>query len=138
MKVRFYCEDEQGLEEEIIDFSGIDLEGKSEDELVRFLGGYAAGWTPRCENYGWVKVETGKTLREKRELWSGEWPGKAECRELGLYCRSLSPEGLPYTPENPCTDPTLRGIRWHIPCDKDDPGAYEDLNRLAMYRSKKG
>ncbi len=46
-------------------------------------------------------------------LWSGEWPGKAECRELGLL-----------------EFPSLPG-KW-VPCDGAHPGASEDLNRLHM------
>ncbi len=49
---------------------------------------------------------------EKRLVWTGEWPGVSECREFGLWCRMVS--GYP---------------GWH-PCQKDDPGAREDLNRL--------
>lgn len=46
----------------------------------------------------------------KRQIWSGEWPGVAECREMGLWCRM-----------------TEHG--W-TPCAPDDPEAREDLNRL--------
>ena len=75
---------------------------------------------------------------DKRELWSGEWPGVAECRELGFYCRDLAPDGTPYTKENPLTfaDIESRRIKFHVPCNKNDPGAHEDLNRLAVHRSR--
>ena len=43
--------------------------------------------------------------------WTGEWPGKAECREFGLYSKLVI------------------GVGW-VPCDKDEPGASENLNRL--------
>lgn len=43
--------------------------------------------------------------------WSGQWPGVKECREYNLYSKMVPNKG------------------W-IPCDKDDPGASEDLNRL--------
>ena len=49
-----------------------------------------------------------------RMPWTGEFPGCAECREYGLYARRV---------------PGLRG--W-TPCDKDDEGATEDLNRLII------
>lgn len=44
-------------------------------------------------------------------VWSGEWPGKAECREYGFYCLWVD------------------GVGW-VRCDKDTPGAVEDLNHL--------
>lgn len=43
--------------------------------------------------------------------WTGEWPGDAEAREFGWYCRM-----------------TDRG--W-VRCSPDAPGAVPDLNRLA-------
>ncbi len=49
---------------------------------------------------------------ERRVPWSGEWPGKAECREFGWYSKR-NPDGPGY-----------------IRCNKDDPDASEDLNRL--------
>lgn len=45
-----------------------------------------------------------------KSRWSGEWPGVAECRELGFWCVELG------------------GRFW--PCAPDYPGATEDLNRL--------
>jgi hypothetical protein len=47
----------------------------------------------------------------KRLPWTGEWPGKAECREWGWY--AVMVEG-----------------RGYVPCDRDSPGATEDLNRI--------
>jgi hypothetical protein len=44
-------------------------------------------------------------------IWTGEWPGVAECREFGWYCK------------------LIRGQGW-VNCEKDEPGASEDLNRL--------
>jgi hypothetical protein len=49
---------------------------------------------------------------ERRIAWSGEWPGFVECREFGWYAKR-NPSGPGY-----------------IRCDKDDPDASEDLNRL--------
>lgn len=45
--------------------------------------------------------------------WTGEWPGVMECREFGWYSKMVPGRG------------------W-IPCDKDDPEAHENLNRLHM------
>src|SRR5678815_2525340 len=50
----------------------------------------------------------------RRMPWTGEWPGVAECREYGWYSKFDQEKG------------------WLI-CDKDDPGAQEDLNRLAVF-----
>jgi hypothetical protein len=57
---------------------------------------------------------------DDRIPWSGEWPGVAECREFGLYCKRAEGKG------------------WR-PCSADDPEASEDLNRLAKeYRWDRG
>ena len=50
----------------------------------------------------------------RRIPWSGEWPGVAEAREFGWYCRR-DPDGPGY-----------------VPCSADHPGAREDLTRVAM------
>lgn len=50
-------------------------------------------------------------LTMPRLLWTGEWPGVAECREFGWYSKMVDGKG------------------W-VECNKDEPGATEDLNRL--------
>lgn len=49
------------------------------------------------------------------EVWSGTWPGEAECREYGLFAY-LVPNGNP---------------SWR-PCGPDHPEAVPDLNRLIV------
>jgi len=75
----------------------------------------------RCSVCGWQKLschEHEETHIPESVPWTGEWPGKPECRELGWWC-------IP--------NPTGRG---YVPCDSDIPGAIEDLNRLAVFRAR--
>lgn len=70
----------------------------------------------RCAACGRQRVscECGRrsdALRQTRLPWTGEWPGVADCRDLGWYCRR-APDG------------------WQR-CEASAPGATEDLNRLA-------
>jgi len=55
-------------------------------------------------------------------VWTGEWPGVAECKEYGWYC--------------------IRDERWGwLECGEDMPGAVADLNRLyrdAVWDAKRG
>ncbi len=54
-------------------------------------------------------------------VWSGEWPGIAECRVRGWYCQ----DGF-------APLPTCGSFR---PCDENSPGAMPDLNRLAHFKA---
>jgi len=56
-----------------------------------------------CDCFGSVK-------NSERMPWTGQWPGDAECREFGWYAKFVDGQ-------------------W-VPCEKDDPCATEDLNRL--------
>lgn len=49
----------------------------------------------------------------RRMRWTGFYPGTAECREYGFWCRMTPNDG------------------WQ-PCDKSHPEATEDLNRLIL------
>lgn len=49
---------------------------------------------------------------DSTDIWTGEWPGKMECKEFGWYVK------MDY--EKP---------GW-VSCEKDDPDAKEDLSRL--------
>jgi hypothetical protein len=60
----------------------------------------------------------------KKAAWTGEWPGVAECRELGFYCVERPPGR---------GDHPVGGCFW--PCAAEYPGAMEDLNRLAYYNA---
>ena len=51
-----------------------------------------------------------------KAVWTGEWPGVAECRALGWYAR---------------VPPGETGLR---PCQPSDPGAIEDLNRWVAFQ----
>ena len=59
-----------------------------------------------------------KILEDQGKLpWTGEWPGNSECREFDLWC---------------FWGPDYGEHGW-VECDKDHPGAKEDLNRLATF-----
>lgn len=49
------------------------------------------------------------------DIWTGTWPGVAECEEYGLWCQNRCSEGLGF-----------------VPCSKDTPGVTEDLNALQV------
>ena len=51
----------------------------------------------------------------EKAVWTSEWPGVAECRALGWYCR-VPP-----------------GETQSRPCAPGEPGAREDLNRYAVF-----
>jgi hypothetical protein len=50
---------------------------------------------------------------EERLPWAGIWPGVEECREFGWYSKMVPGKG------------------W-VRCEKEESGATEDLNRLAV------
>lgn len=50
--------------------------------------------------------------------WTGVWPGSEECIEFGWYAR--------WEPNKP----GHRYLGKWVRCEKDDPGAVPDLNRL--------
>lgn len=54
-----------------------------------------------------------KGHQKKKSIWTGEWPGVAECRERGWFHKSGS----------------------SVPCSPDAPNAEPDLNRLAGFHA---
>jgi hypothetical protein len=86
-----------------------------------------------CRNGGQQALSCGdcddRMYLENRIRWSGEWPGKRECRHHGLYCHNLI-NGKPATMREMLdAQDARREIEWHVPCGKDAGGAREDLNR---------
>lgn len=54
-----------------------------------------------------------------QDIWTGTWPGEAECAEFGWW--SIFREPLPGEPYG----------AW-VPCEPDHPDAVPDLNRLVI------
>ena len=69
----------------------------------------------------WAKFDAEVEKKGGYQTWTGEWPGIAECRDRGWYCQ----------------DGFGPSSRWgsFCPCPKDAPGAMEDLNRLAYFKT---
>jgi len=71
--------------------------------------------TERCPACGGQLLSCGCSDAEineyPRQPWTGEWPGVLECQEFGWYAKLIKGQG------------------W-VPCDKNDEGASENLNRL--------
>jgi hypothetical protein len=68
----------------------------------------------RCARTGHQRLScrmSGCTNQDCRTVWSGWWPGDAECLVYGWYARHAP------------------GIGW-VSCATDTPGAVPDLNRL--------
>lgn len=69
----------------------------------------------RCPCCGRQAICCGCDATAPRMPWTGEWPGVAQCRELGWFARLMPGRG------------------W-VPCAADDPDATADLNRLMSGR----
>jgi Zn-finger nucleic acid-binding protein len=78
------------------------------------IGAFGRGEPEATET---VMKAIAREIDAKRLSWMGEWPGKADCREFGLWCRW------------PGGDWPNGGGPWQ-PCGPGEPGVTEDLNRL--------
>lgn len=58
-----------------------------------------------------------KQHQPSKAIWTGEWPGKTECREREWYCVETHRDG---------------GVVFRT-CDASTPRAHEDLNRWEYY-----
>lgn len=75
--------------------------------------------------------------KDRRLRWTGVWPGVVECHELGFFCRDLWQDtGEPVVGPWDFDEQERRGMVFHVPCEKGDPGAHADLNRWARERRK--
>ena len=80
--------------------------------------GLPSDWDDELTDEEWA-IWDAKCDLQGRMPWTGEWPGVAECKELGLWC---------YQDSSHYGNPRMH--YGHIPCDKDHPKASVDLNRL--------
>ena len=72
----------------------------------------------RCEACGGQRLTCGCADAEQDAIpWGGDWPGADECRRRGWWARMVRGEG------------------WR-PCAEGEPGAFEDLNRLAFFQQE--
>jgi hypothetical protein len=72
----------------------------------------------RCEACGGQRMTCGYQDQGHDAIpWGGDWPGAAECRRRGWWARLVPGEG------------------WR-PCAQSEPGASEDLNRLAFLQAE--
>lgn len=69
----------------------------------------------RCLFSGTQRLSCRGVHLHGRDVWSGRWPGEAECEEFGWWAYFV-PNGNP---------------SWR-PCEPGFPGAVPDLNRLAV------
>lgn len=67
----------------------------------------------RCMATGGQRLACNENHDHGRDVWTGMWPGEAECREFGWFSVFTPREG------------------WRK-CEADTPGAGPDLNRLHM------
>lgn len=87
----------------IYDVNGMDSTSLEEDTLDIYENGPTEAMCAKWDN------EWGK----RRIAWDGYWPGKLDAALLGFWCKMVPGKG------------------W-VTCEKDDPEATEDLNRLVM------
>lgn len=68
----------------------------------------------RCLHDGGQRLSCGEDHDCGRDVWTGQWPGEAECEEFGWWCYF---------------GPDYGEVGW-IRCERSDPRARHDLNRL--------
>jgi hypothetical protein len=84
---------------------------------------------PPAEMYQWWDLH----WKDKRLRWTGVWPGKLECQELGFWCRDLWKDTGEVMVGYDFDEIRRRGVNYHIRCAAGDEGAHEDLNRYARH-----
>ena len=68
----------------------------------------------RCLATGWQRLSCPGNHDCGLDVWTGEWPGDAECRDFGWWVQDRCAEGMGW-----------------VPCAPDAPGAMADRNRLS-------
>jgi len=99
-----------------------EINGMDPDLLERE---YPEIWTCGATDEMWARYDSMIEGIGGRDVYSGEWPGEANARALGFFCRWVDETGR-------VGDWACRPGTWRR-CKETDMGARPDLNRLSEW-----